>query len=90
MGTGTIAFTEGSDLLWEPGSVRVPTFSSAPGSANDGDLPLRGEGGGDPKSELESSSVSIMTYGTDVTPNYVLKSPPNSLQISSGIRVNFR
>ena len=40
----------------------VPTFSfpalEVPGSANVVDLPKDGEGGGEPKSELESESLS--------------------------------
>jgi len=70
-----IVSTDGSEIVWEPGSAMVPTFcadgpkpcncspvDAAPGSAKagDGDLPLaEGDGGGDPKRESPSSACSI-------------------------------
>ena len=58
-----------SEHRWEPGSARVPTFCvlfCPPGRANgDGDLPLPGDGGGEPKRELVSkSSCSPATSST--------------------------
>jgi hypothetical protein len=55
--------TGSSEHGWEPGSAMVPTFcvdtDSLPlGSANLGDLPLAGDGGGEPKSESSSWSFS--------------------------------
>lgn len=53
--------TDGSsEYKWEPGSARVPTFCKLfcpPGRASgDDDLPLSGEGGGEPKRESMSKS----------------------------------
>jgi len=66
-----IVSTDGSEIVWEPGSAMVPTFcadgpkprKSSPedaalgkAKAGDGDLPLaEGEGGGDPNRESPSS-----------------------------------
>jgi hypothetical protein len=59
--------TESSEYGWEPGSAMVPTFcveiDSMPlGRAKLGDLPLAGEGGGEPKRE-SSSSWSLDALG---------------------------
>lgn len=49
-----------SEHRWEPGSARVPTFCTLfcpPGRASgDGDLPLPGDGGGEPNRESDSKS----------------------------------
>lgn len=57
--------TGSSATRWEPGSARVPTFCAVPlGKASgDGDLPLDGDGGGDPKSESSSPSLLIPECG---------------------------
>ena len=49
--------TGSSATRCEPGSARVPTFCAVPlGKASgDGDLPLDGDGGGEPKREPSSS-----------------------------------
>ena len=56
--------TGSSATRWEPGSARVPTFCAVPlGKASgEGDLPLDGDGGGDPKRE-PSSSYSLFDEG---------------------------
>lgn len=67
-----------SECAWEPGSAMVPTFcadelelktpgpvADVLGSAKigDGDLPLAaGEGGGEPKSDTESSSSGRSSF----------------------------
>ncbi len=55
--------TGSSATRWEPGSARVPTFCAVPlGKASgDGDLPLVGDEGGEPK--RESSSSEGLTSG---------------------------
>ena len=61
-GRDTGGVTGSSATRWEPGSARVPTFCAVPlGKASgDGDLPLDGEGGGEPK--RESSSPSLIDW----------------------------
>ena len=58
--------TGNSATRWEPGSARVPTFCAGPlGKASgDGDLPLDGEDGGEPK--RESSSPSGFSWACDI------------------------
>ena len=53
--------TGSSEQILEPGNTIVPTLCvpDPVGSANDGDLPLVGDGGGEPKSESSSSPLSI-------------------------------
>jgi hypothetical protein len=56
-----------SEEYWEPGSAMVPTFSADPGpagSARFGDLPLAGEGGGEPNNDPSSSPA-----GSESTPS---------------------
>ena len=62
-GRDTGGVTGSSATRWEPGSARVPTFCAVPlGKASgDGDLPLVGDGGGEPK--RESSSLAWLAAG---------------------------
>lgn len=63
---------DGSSLkIWEPGSARVPTFCAElvplGKASGDVDLPLPGEGGGEPKSEsLSSSSCKVVSASANI------------------------
>ena len=66
-GKDTGGVTGSSATRWEPGSARVPTFCAVPlGKASgDGDLPLDGDEGGEPKRESmrkARKSISTRTY----------------------------